>query len=125
MSTHSEDPRRLPENADLRHLKDQAKDLLKAGQAESLARRSSRSPGNTAPRAGPSSRPTSNHSSSPGRSSWPSTPTTWRRSAPITRHRELHHAPLGYGKAGPLTWVAECRVPRVPPGETRLAMRGG
>jgi hypothetical protein len=39
MSTHSEEPgRKLPENPDLRHLKDQAKDLLKAGQAESLAR---------------------------------------------------------------------------------------
>ena len=40
----------------------------------------------------------------------------------MTRHPELHRAPLGYGKNGPLTWVAECRVPRVPPGETRLAM---
>src|SRR5262245_56559052 len=39
MSTHSEEPaRKLPENPDLRHLKDQAKGLLKAGQAESLAR---------------------------------------------------------------------------------------
>ena len=34
----------------------------------------------------------------------------------------LHSAPLGYGGAGPLTWVAECRVPRVPPDRTRLAM---
>ncbi len=40
----------------------------------------------------------------------------------MTRHPELHRAPLGYGKNGPLTWVAECRVPRVPPSETRLAM---
>ncbi len=40
----------------------------------------------------------------------------------MTRHPELHRAPLGYGKNGPLTWVAECRVPRVPPNETRLAM---
>ena len=39
MSTHSEEPaRELPANPDLRHLKDQAKDLLKAGQAESLDR---------------------------------------------------------------------------------------
>ena len=37
MSTHSEDaPRPLPERPNLRHLKDQAKDLLKAGEAESL-----------------------------------------------------------------------------------------
>jgi hypothetical protein len=40
----------------------------------------------------------------------------------MTRHPELHRAPLGYGKNGPLTWVAECRMPRVPPSETRLAM---
>ena len=40
----------------------------------------------------------------------------------MTRHPDLHRAPLGYGQNGPLTWVAECRVPRVPPDETRLAM---
>ncbi|MGH7138199.1 MAG: hypothetical protein ACREHD_20805 [Pirellulales bacterium] len=40
----------------------------------------------------------------------------------MTDHPDLHRAPLGYGKNGPLTWVAECRVPRVPPNETRLAM---
>jgi hypothetical protein len=34
----------------------------------------------------------------------------------------LHGAPLGYGKNGPLTWVAECRVPWESPGPTRLAM---
>src|SRR5207245_6599091 len=45
-----------------------------------------------------------------------------RIQAMIVRNPELHHAPLGYGKNGPLTWVAECRVPRRPPSETRLAM---
>jgi hypothetical protein len=40
----------------------------------------------------------------------------------MTRNPELHHAPLGYGKNGPLTWVAECRVPWEPPGPARLAM---
>jgi ankyrin repeat protein len=40
----------------------------------------------------------------------------------MTRNPELHRAPLGYAKDGPLTWVAECRVPWEPPGETRLAM---
>jgi hypothetical protein len=38
------------------------------------------------------------------------------------RNPELHRAPLGYGKNGPLTWVAECRVPWEPPTEARLAM---
>jgi ankyrin repeat protein len=40
----------------------------------------------------------------------------------MLRNRALHTAPLGYGKGGPLSWVAECRVPRVAPNETRLAM---
>lgn len=31
----------------------------------------------------------------------------------MLRNRALHEAPLGYGKDGPLTWVAECRVPYV------------
>jgi ankyrin repeat protein len=37
----------------------------------------------------------------------------------MTRHPELHRAPLGESKDGPLTCVGTCRVP---PGETRLAM---
>jgi ankyrin repeat protein len=40
----------------------------------------------------------------------------------MTRHPELHRAPLGYGKNGPLTWVAECRVPWEPPSPGRLEM---
>jgi ankyrin repeat protein len=40
----------------------------------------------------------------------------------MTSHPELHAAPLGYRKNGPLTWVAECRVPWEAPTETRLAM---
>jgi ankyrin repeat protein len=40
----------------------------------------------------------------------------------MSRNPELHHAPLGYGKNGPLTWVAECRVPWEPPTDARLAI---
>ena len=40
----------------------------------------------------------------------------------MTHNPALHRAPLGYGKDGPLTWVAECRVPWEAPGEARLAM---
>jgi ankyrin repeat protein len=40
----------------------------------------------------------------------------------MTRNPALHTAPLGYGEDGPLTWVAECRVPRESPGPARLAM---
>jgi ankyrin repeat protein len=124
MSDHPEGPaRQLPEDPDLRHLKDQARDLLKAGQAESLARAQFR----IARRY--------------GFASWPrlkahveSLQLVGQLKLAIdandleavrrlmTRHPDLHRAPIGYGQAGPLTWVAECRIPRVPPGETRLAM---
>lgn len=40
----------------------------------------------------------------------------------MTANPSLHQAPIGYAKNGPLTWVAECRVPWEPPGPTRLAM---
>ena len=40
----------------------------------------------------------------------------------MTNNPALHGAPLGYGEDGPLTWVAECRVPWEPPGAARLAM---
>lgn len=40
----------------------------------------------------------------------------------MTANPGLHRAPLGYGRNGPLTWVAECRVPGQPPSATRLAM---
>src|SRR5262249_55950811 len=45
-----------------------------------------------------------------------------RVEALMTRHPDLHRAPLGYGRNGPLTWVAECRVPWEPPGPVRIAM---
>jgi ankyrin repeat protein len=124
MSSHSEEPsRHLPENPDLRHLKNQAKDLLKAGHADSLALAQFQI------------------ARQYGFESWPklkahveSLQLAGRLKLAIdannleavkrlmARHPELHRAPLGYGKAGPLTWVAECRMPRVPPSETRLTM---
>jgi ankyrin repeat protein len=45
-----------------------------------------------------------------------------RVQALLTRNPALHRAPLGYAKNGPLTWVAECRVPWEPPSPARLAM---
>jgi ankyrin repeat protein len=42
----------------------------------------------------------------------------------MTRNPALHGAPLGYGKDGPLTWVAECRVPWASPSPERLAIAG-
>ena len=40
----------------------------------------------------------------------------------MARNPALHSAPLGYGKDGPLTWVAERRVPWESPSPVRLAM---
>src|SRR5687768_10416016 len=40
----------------------------------------------------------------------------------MTCNPKLHSAPLGYGKDGPLTWLAECRVPWESPIPARLAM---
>jgi ankyrin repeat protein len=124
MPTESPDaPRPLPARPNLRHLKDQARDLLRAGEAESvadaqfqIARRY-------------------------GFASWPKlkfhvdslqevgelkqaidTNDFERMKALMSRNPELHRAPLGYGKNGPLTWVAECRVPWEAPTQARLEM---
>jgi ankyrin repeat protein len=124
MPTNSEDaPRPLPERPNLRHLKDQAKDLLKAGGADSLANAQFKI------------------AQLYGFASWPklkehvdsleeigqlklaidSNDLECMKSM-MTRNPELHRAPLGYNKNGPLTWVAECRVPWEAPSPTRLAM---
>jgi ankyrin repeat protein len=116
-------PRPLPEHPNLRHLKDQAKDLLKAGAAASLADAQFQI------------------ARLYGFTSWSKlkahvescveigqlkqaidTNDIDRVKAALMRNPALHSAPLGYGKDGPLTWVAECRVPWEPPSPVRLAM---
>ena len=118
-----QEPIPLPDNPNLRHLKDQARDLVRDGIAAStstalfqIARRY-------------------------GFASWPKlkahvellTETGQlkqaidandleRVKAMMTRNPALHAAPLGYGKNGALTWVAECRMPWEPPKPERLAM---
>src|SRR6266496_4353191 len=116
-------PRSLPDRPNLRHLKDQAKDLLKAGAAASLADAQFQI------------------ARLYGFASWPKlkahvesfeeigqlkqaidTSDIERVKTMMTRNPALHSAPIGYGKDGPLTWVAECRVPWEPPNPARLAM---
>jgi ankyrin repeat protein len=119
-------PRPLPDRPNLRYLKDQAKALLRAGQAESLTTAQLKI------------------ARSYGFSNWPKLKahieqgnldddTVELKNAIdindldrvkllMTRNRALHRAPLGYGKNGPLTWVAECRVPWEPPTPVRLVM---
>jgi ankyrin repeat protein len=120
---HPETPRPLPERPNLRHLKDQAKDLLEAGAAQSITDAQFKI------------------ARLYGFASWPKlkahidsleeigqlkhaidTNDIDRVKTMMTRNPALHSAPLGYGKDGPLTWVAECRVPWESPSPARLAM---
>ena len=113
----------LPERPNLQHLKNQAKDLLRAGGVVSLAEAQFQV------------------ARIYGFASWPKLKAHVELlgevgelkaaidrndfdsvQAMMTRNRSLHQAPLGYGKNGPLTWVAECRVPWEPPGKKRLAI---
>jgi ankyrin repeat protein len=122
-STSSGARQSLPERPNLQHLKNQAKDLMRTGGATSLADaqfRVARSYGFA------SWGKLKAHvellgevgelKSAIDRNDFDSV------RAMMTRNPTLHRAPLGYGKNGPLTWVAECRVPWEPPSETRLAM---
>src|SRR2546426_2737299 len=116
-------PRALPDRPNLRHLKDQAKDLLKAGAAASITDAQFKV------------------ARLYGFASWPKlkahvdsfeeirqlkqaidTNDIVRVKTMMRRNPTLHSAPLGYGKDGPLTWVAECRVPWESPSPVRLAM---
>ena len=124
MPTHSQDtPRPLPDRPDLRHLKNQAKDLFRAGDARSLTDAQFKI------------------ARLYGFASWPKLKAhvdsleeigQLKRAIDtnnfegvktlVSRNPALHRAPLGYNKNGPLTWVAECRVPWEPPSVERLAM---
>jgi hypothetical protein len=124
MSTDPQPGKRpLPDRPSLRHLKDQARDLLKTGAAKSIADAQFRI------------------ARLYGFASWPKLKAHVESFEEIgqlkqaldtndivlvrtmmTRNPALHSAPLGYGKDGPLTWVAECRVPWEPPSPARLSM---
>jgi ankyrin repeat protein len=122
----ADSPHPLPDRPNLRHLKDQAKALLKAGEAASLSESQLKI------------------ARMYGFSSWPRLKAHVdeknlgeevnelkqaidandldRVKHLMNRNPALHRAPLGYGENGPLTWVAECRVPWEPPTPVRLAM---
>lgn len=116
-------PRALPDRPNLRHLKDEARELLREGNVASLTDAQFRV------------------ARQYGFASWPrlkehvdslneigllkyaiDTNDFVAVRTLMTRNPALHRAPLGYGKNGPLTWVAECRVPWEPPGPARLAI---
>jgi len=102
-------PRALPDRPNLRHLRDQAKDLLKSGEAPSLTAAQFQI------------------ARLYGFASWPKLQAhvenfeeagqleaamergdVARAKSMLLRNPDLHRAPIGYGKSGPLTWVAEC-----------------
>src|SRR6266404_5233570 len=130
MSTNPpESSRALPDRPNLQHLKDQAKDLLKAGQADSLTDAQFR----IARLYGFSSRPklkahvdslqeVGSAEEIEQLKQAIDTNNLERVKILMSRNPALHRAPLGYSKNGPLTWVAECRVPWEPPGPQRLAI---
>src|ERR1700719_5278340 len=124
MSTDPKPGKRpLPDRPSLRHLKDQAKDLLKNGEAKSITDAQFKI------------------ACLYGFASWPKlkshvdsleeigqlkqaidTSDVKRVKALMIANPGLHRAPLGYNKNGPLTWVAECRVPWAAPAPERLAI---
>lgn len=124
MSTESSRaPSPLPDHPNVRHLKDQAKDLLKGRRAKSLADAQFQV------------------AHLYGFASWPKLKAhvesiqefgnlkdaidnddLKRVTSLMARNPALHRAPLGYAKNGPLTWAAECRVPWEPPSKDRLAI---
>ena len=124
MPTNSpEAPRPLPERPNLRHLKDQAKDLLKSGEARSITDAQFKIARSYAFASWPKLRAHVLSLEEIGELKQAiDTNDLERVKALMTRNPKLHRAPLGYGNNGPLTWVAECRVPCAPPGPERLAM---
>jgi ankyrin repeat protein len=115
--------RALPARPNLRQLKDQAKDLLKSGDAASITDAQFKI------------------AQLYGLASWPKlkahidslhavgqlkqaieTNDLDEVKVLMTNNPSLHTAPMGYANNGPLTWVAECRIPWGPPSPVRLAM---
>jgi ankyrin repeat protein len=115
--------RALPARPNLRQLKDQAKDLLNSGAAATITDAQFKI------------------AQLYGFASWPKlkahveslhavgqlkqaidTNDIDRVQELMTSNPSLHTAPMGYANNGPLTWVAECRIPWEPPAAVRLAM---
>ena len=119
----SSPPRTLPERPNLRHLKDQAKELLHAGSARTLSGAQLQIARQYGFRSWPKLKHhvESLHEIGMLKHAIDTNDFVAIRTL-LMRNPALHRAPLGYGNAGPLTWVAECRIPWEPPGPTRLAI---
>jgi ankyrin repeat protein len=124
MSTdHPEASRPLPDRPNLCHLKDEAKDLLKAGAAASITDAQFKIARLYLFASWPKLKAHIDSLEEIGQLKQAiDTNDIDRLRTLMTRNPSLHSAPLGYGKDGPLTWLAECRVPRESPSPARLAM---
>lgn len=124
MPADSQDtPRPLPDRPNLRHLKDQAKDLLKAGEAKSIADAQFKIAGLYGFPSWPKLKAHVDSLNEVGALKQAIDTNDFERvKALMTRNPALHRAALGYREAGPLTWVAECRVPWEAPSPQRLAI---
>jgi ankyrin repeat protein len=122
--THSPDaPRPLPDRPNLRHLKDQAKDLLKNGDAVSLTDAQFKIARLYGFASWPKLKAHVDSLEEIGQLKLAIDANDFARVKTLmTRNPALHRAPLGYDKNGPLTWVAECRIPWEPPSAERLAI---
>jgi hypothetical protein len=110
MSNHRPPTSQLPSEPNLRHLKDQAKDLLESGEAPTLAAALFQ----IARRYGfPSWPKLKLHISSLANAGKLKQAIFENDLLAIKRllvaHADLKTAPIGYRGAGPLTWAAECR----------------
>jgi hypothetical protein len=115
--------RTLPERPDLQHLRDQARDLHRSGAAPTRAaafHELARDYGFA------SWSKLKHHVESlqlAGRLKAAMDVEDFDLARDLLRaHPELHGAPLGYNRNGPLTWLAECRIPGGPPSAARLEM---
>ena len=100
----------LPAEPNLRHLKDQAKDLVKLGQAPSLATAQFQIAQLYGFPSWPKLKSHVDERTNAGRLKH----AIDQDDLPevrllLSKHPELKAAPIGYGEAGPLTWAAECR----------------
>jgi ankyrin repeat protein len=117
------EPRPLPDRPNLRHLKAQAKDLLEAGAAASVTDAQFQIACLYGFPSWPKLKAHVDSLEETGQLKQAIDANDFPRvKALMTRNPALHRAPLGYGKDGPLTWVAECRVPWESPSPKRLAM---
>src|SRR5262245_23180166 len=115
--------RSVPARPNLRHLRDQAKDLLRAGGAASLSEAQLKIAREYGFPSWPKLKAHVDSLSEIGRLQEAIDAEDLDRvKAMMTRNPALHRAPLGYGKNGPLTWVAECRNVEGPPSLARLEM---